>query len=80
MYILLISQKDFYQEDSCDDDGDNGGDQPLINVDYPQLDIDQVVSRLPVDLLELFPQQQSTSTHNTGATPENKRADKLLTI
>ena len=71
---------DFYQEDSCDDDQDNGGHQPLISVDDPQLDVDQVVSRLPADLLELSPEQESTSTHDPGATPENERADKVLTI
>ena len=29
----------------------------MINVDDPQLDVDQVVSRLPADLLELSPEQ-----------------------
>ena len=49
----------------------------MINVDDLQLDVDQVVSHLPRDLLELSPEQESTST---GATPENERTNNVIIV
>ena len=46
----------------------------MINVDDLQLDVDQVVSHLPRDLLELSPEQEST------ATPENERTNNVITM
>ena len=72
MYNLDNSYVD---DKHSDDDQDSGGYRPLINVDDLQLDVDQVVSHLPRDLLELSPEQESTST---GATPENERTNNVI--
>ena len=45
-------------DDGNDDDDDDGGDDPLIR----ELDLDDLASRIPADLLEPSQQCKTTST------------------
>ena len=68
---------DIYQGDSCDDDSE--GNESLIQ--ELKLDADQV-SRLPPDLLESPPQQESSSTDASASTPgtESEETDKVISL
>ena len=69
---------DICQGDSCDDD-DSEGNESLIQ--ELKLDADQVF-RLPPDLLESPPQQESNSTDASASTPGtgSEETDKVISL